>query len=327
MSAKVALSALLCAFTQVGVAQEPREMFVVVKRHDPSQGEAEGIYIEYDLPRRGPAQQQDANAPQRAKVVRPHPAMHVLASGEQTIKAGVIFHEEVGGALGDDQPSKPATVGVSLVFIDPKVEVVSGKVQSTPAGAMLNDQRLDGDNSILLLAAAQDRPVELEGWRFTSGQPFLVAAVKGVVLKDEGRRARGLSDGYLSVAVPQDGEFAFQKTKDVQAGEGLWISRLSLHRRGDFTAPFRSINELDLAHLDYDAKDEGGEDSEMDVMMVFTRPSADAYGKTAPAGFIPLRRLDLGSPEAQKRVAGELATVDTSGPQQGLLQKVAPKVR
>lgn len=327
MRATLTLSTLLFALAPVGLAQEPREMVVVVTKADPARGEQPGIYVEYDLPPRGPARQDAPNGPSRAPVIRPHPALEALAAGELTLRAMVTFHEEIGGALGESGPAgPPGVLGVSLAFLDPVVEELTGTITSTRAGAVIDGAkpgRLEGPRSVLLLAVVQGRPVTVEGWRFSSGQPFLVSAIKGVVLPDAGRRARGLSDGYLSVPVREGGEYSYQKTRDVTAGEGLWVGQIKLHRRGDYTAPFRDLSELDLSMLDYDGKEEGGEDAEMDVLMAFTRPATDSYGKPVPSGFVPLRRLDLGAKEKQERLAAELTRLDTAAPEQsGLVQKV-----
>jgi hypothetical protein len=283
-------------------AQDAPEVHGVVIRSD--QG--------YCLELAGPARE-------RVVIASAPPALQALV--DQTIRVQATFLEEVGGALGqDDAGARPAR-RARLRFLEPELALLRGRVQSGPRGAVLAtgdaaQVRLEGERSILLLATVQDE-VELEGWRFPGSRPFLVSAV----------RAAATSKGYLSAHQRSAREGAYRKLADVAAGERLFVSRLALHRRGDDASPFRDLGELDLEALDVDGSDGAG-DEDQDVLMAFTRPAVSPQGEAVPAGFIPLRKLDLGTPERQRALASALAGVDTRAPEQGgIVQQLRPAVR
>lgn len=309
-----ALASLLLAFTVTAAGQETRVLEGAVLRG------AEG----YDLEHTVPAREQGQVARQRVRIASAHPALQALV--DQTIRVEATFLE-VDGALGEDDPGAAPVRTVRLRFLDPQLTTVRGRVQAGPSGAVLVSEagapqapqglRLEGERSLLLLASVQEREVELEGWRFSGARPFLVA----------GLAAQVTSRGYLSVAERSSREMTYRKLGDVAVGERLFVSRLALHRRGDQATPFRDLSELDLDYLDVDGNDRPG-DEDMDVLMAFTRPAVSPQGAKVPAGFIPLRKLDLGSPELQRRLGPALAGVETQAPaQSGIIQAVKPAVR
>lgn len=263
------------------------------------------------------------DAARRVRVLAPPPALAALVG--QTIRVRASFVSEIDGALGEGAgPGEAGAARAARVeFLDPRPETVRGQVRPGRSGAVLVDPgaaeqspapgglRLEGERSLLLLASVQGGPVELEGWRFAGARPFLVS---GLV-------ARVATRGYLSVARREDGELAYQKTADVSPGERLLLTGVSLHRRGDAASPFRDLSELELASLDVDGRSAGDED--LDVLMAFART-----GPAAGQGFIPLRKLDLGTPERQRALAAALVGVDTAAPSQGgIIRKVKPAVR
>lgn len=314
-----ALASLLLALTTAAAGQETRVLEGAVLPG------AEG----YDLEHTVPAREQGQVARQRVRIASAHPALQALV--DQTIRVEATFLE-VDGALGEDDPGAAPVRTVRLRFLDPQLTTVRGRVQAGPSGAVLVSEagapqagapqapqglRLEGERSLLLLASVQEREVELEGWRFSGARPFLVA----------GLAAQVTSQGYLSVAQRSSREMTYRKLGDVAVGERLFVSRLALHRRGDQATPFRDLSELDLAYLDVDGNDQPG-DEDMDVLMAFTRPAVSPQGAKVPAGFIPLRKLDLGSPEMQRRLGPALVGVETQAPAKGgIIQAVKPAVR
>lgn len=307
----VALSLSLCSLA-FGQDDPVRLNGVVVRERD-------AYYLEF-TPRGG--------AKERAQIASAPPALQALVN--QTIQVDATFHAEIGGAGGGDHPVGSIRA-VRLRFVDPELVAVRGRVQSTPGGAVLVEGaqqqqgqpsrpqlRLEGERSILLMAAAAEREVELEGWRFSGGRPLLVSALG----------ASAIQGGYLSVARrAAGGEAAYEKLSDVARGQKLWVSRLALHRRGDAASPFRDLAELDLDYLDVDGNG-GAEDEDKDVIMAFTRPGTSAQGDAVPSGFIPLRKLDLGAAELQRKLSGALVGIDAQAPPEaGLIQKLKPAVR